>query len=181
MKTVQMSIVRTEVDAAPVGTMIAMRSIVGVIERKNETEMATVTETIDVVEEAVEEVVRNHDHGLILHRRRMVAVVVLMDVTTVAKLLTAVEIIITAQVRAVMQAITETATETPISGTIVIIVTTVITVIIGTVTAIVMAEGVAMVLQDHLVISATEVVVEADDTMIVDLVALAPAIDRLSM
>ena len=84
MKTVQMSIVRTEADAAQVGTMIAMRSIVGVIERKNETEMAIVTETIDVVEEVVEEAVRNHDHGLILHRRRMVAVVVLMDVTTVA-------------------------------------------------------------------------------------------------
>ena len=81
-----------------------------------------------------------------------------------------------------MQAITETATETPISGTIVIIVTTVITVIIGTVTAIVMAGGVAMALQDHLVISATEVVaVEEDDTMIVDLVAQAPATDRLSM
>ena len=177
MKTVQMSIGRTEADAAPVGTMIAMRSIVEVIERKNETEMAIVTETIDVVEQVVEEVVRNHDHGLIPHRRRMVAVVVLMDVTTVAQLLTAVEIIITARVRVVMQAITETATETPISGIIVI------TVIIGieTVTAIVMAGEVAMALQHHLVISATEVVVEEDGTMIVDLVAQAPATERLSM
>ena len=178
MKTVLMSIGRTEADVAPVETMIATRSIVEVTERKNETGIAIVIETIDVVEQVVEKAVLNQDHDLILHRRRMAGVVVLMDVPTVVQLLKVAEIITTARVQVATQTITVTATETLIRGIIVI------TVIIGTetVTAIVMAEGVAMVApQLHLVISATEVVVVEDDTMTVDLVAQAPATDRLIM
>ena len=178
MKTVLMSIGRTEADVAPVETMIATRSIVEVTERKNETGIAIVIETIVVVEQVVEEAVRNPDHDLILHRRRMAGVVVLMDVPTVVQLLKVAEIITTARVQVATQTITVTATETLIRGIIVI------TVIIGTetVTAIVMAEGVDMVApQLHLVISATEVVVVEDDTMTVDLVAQAPATDRLTM
>ena len=175
MKTVLMSIGRTEADVAPVETMIATRSIVEVTERKNETGIAIVIETIVVVEQVVEEAVRNPDHDLILHRRRMAGVVVLMDVPTVVQLLKVAEIITTARVQVATQTITVTATETLIRGIIVI------TVIIGTETAIVMAEGVDMVApQLHLVISATEVVVE-DDMMTVDLVAQAPATDRLTM
>ena len=175
MKTVQMNIGRTEADVAPVEIMIATISIVGVTETKNETGIAIVIKTIDVGEQVVEEAVRNQDHGLFLHRRRMADAVVLMDVATVVQLLKVAEIIIIARVQVDTQAITVTATETLISGIIVI------TVIIGTETAIAMVVGVAMAPQLHRVISATEVVVAEDDMMTVDLVVQAPATDRLIM
>ena len=175
-----MSIGRTAADAAPVGTMTATISIVEVTERKNETEITIVIETIDVVERAVEEAVQNHDHGLILHRRRMVAEVVLMDVAIVVHLLTAAEIIITALVEVVTQAITVTATETLIRGIIVITVIIGIGIVTETVTETAMVAEAAMAPDLHLVLSATEVVVEAGTT-IVGLVAQAPATDRLSI
>ena len=105
--------------------------------------------------------------------------VALMDVATVAQQLKTAEIIITARVQVVMQAIIATATETLISG-ITVIIGIVIGIEIVTVTAIVIAVGAAMVPQQHhLLISATEVVA-VDGTRIVGPVAQAPSTERLS-
>ena len=178
MKTVWMIIERTEAGAAQVGTMIATKSIVGEIERKNETEIAIVIETIGDLAQVEGEAVQNHDHGLILQRRRMAAVVAPMDVATVVQLLTVAEIIITARMLVVTQAITATATETLISG--IIVITVIIGIGIEIVTGTVMEGGAAMAHHHHPVTSAT-VAVEEEDTMIEDLAAQAPATDRLSM
>ena len=84
----------------------------------------------------------NHDHGLILHRRRMV------DAASVALQPTTAEIIITDRVQAAaMQVITANATETLISGTTVIIGSE-----IGTVTEIETAAGAATAPRQHLLL-----------------------------
>lgn len=73
--------------------------------------------------------------------------VALMDVATVAQQLKTAEIIITARVQVVMQAIIATATETLISG-----ITVIIGSAIGTVTEIEMAAGAATAPQQHLLL-----------------------------